>query len=200
MLTVYLACLVFGGILLAVSVAGGLDHDAGIDHDVGADHDLGADAGSVHAGADHAWLRGGLHEVGQFLSFRSLVFFAAFFGLTGTLLTLFGSHPLATPPASAAMGILAAAAMHKTLQYLRATESGAPIRLADLEGAKATIVVAPSRQRRGKVRVAGGEQFLQLLALVAEEAKRDEFRPGDTVTIVRVDGDVAHVAEESFIR
>jgi membrane protein implicated in regulation of membrane protease activity len=98
------------------------------------------------------------------------------------------------------MGFLAAAAMHKTLQYLRATESGAPVSLANLEGAKATIVVAPTRRQRGKVRVAGGEQFLQLLAVVADEAKLDRFRPGDTVTIVRMDGDVACVAEESFIR
>jgi membrane protein implicated in regulation of membrane protease activity len=201
MLTLYLACLVFGGILLAVSVFAGLDHDGGLDHgfDHGVDAHVGAHAG-ISGHGDHSFLHDGLHDVGQFLSFRSLVFFAAFFGLTGTLLSLAGTHPLATLPASAVMGLLAAAAMHKTLGYLRATESGAPISLANLEGSKATIVVAPTRQMRGKVRVAGGEQFVQLLALVAEEAKLDEFRPGETVTIVRIDGDVAHVAEESFIR
>ena len=69
MLTLYLACLIFGGSLVAVSMLGGLDSD---DVEVHIDGDL--DDGDL-AMEDHSAAGHGVTEAARFMSFRSLVFF-----------------------------------------------------------------------------------------------------------------------------
>lgn len=199
MLTFYLACLIFGGSLVAVSLLGGLDSD---DFDVHTDVEVHTeiDAGHADLASDHAVGDHGFAEAARFMSFRSLVFFAAFFGLTGSALTWVKTPFLLTLLSSVGMGGLAAAGIQTTLAYLKRTESGGVMSLHDIEGSKATVIVGLSRGKRGKIRVATTEQFLQLLATVAEESKRSEFAAGDVVTIVRVENDLAQVSEESFIR
>jgi len=198
MLALYLGCLIFGGSLVAVSLLGGLESS---DVDLHAD---AADAGFGHGDASdvgsHAVDTHGVAEAARFMSFRGLVFFAAFFGLTGTALTWIGTPFFLTLVSAFGMGVLAAAGIQKTLGYLQRTESGRVLNLRDIEGSKATVVVGFSRGRRGKIRVATTEQFLQLLATVAEESKKSEFAAGDVVTVVRMDDDLAQVSEESFIR
>ncbi|MBE0644021.1 MAG: hypothetical protein IH600_08065 [Bacteroidetes bacterium] len=57
MLTLYLACLVFGGVLLAISLFSGGDTDSDMDHGLDAHGDIGGDAAlDVHGdiAADHA--------------------------------------------------------------------------------------------------------------------------------------------------
>ena len=95
MLTLYLVCLIIGGALVALSIFGGGDVD--VDADVSADFDLDSDASgagadvsadaSVDSDASGAEAEG-VEVSARFLSLRSAVFFSAFFGLTGTLLTL----------------------------------------------------------------------------------------------------------------
>lgn len=203
MLTVYLACLIFGGSLVAISILGGLDShgvDFHADMDVDADADFDIDHGDLSGIDDHGMGGHGMTEVARFLSFRSLVFFAAFFGLTGSALSWIGTPFLVSLLASLGMGGAAAAGIQKTLAYLKRTESGQVMNLRNLEGSKATVIVGLSRGKRGKIRVATTEQFLQLLATVAEESNKSEFMPGDVVTVVRVEKDLVQVSEESFIR
>lgn len=92
----YVGCLIVGGGLVLVSFFSDTDHDADVDMDmdmdldvdmdvdvdvdmdVDADHDV--DVASSIDGADALWL--------PVLSLRFWIFFAAFFGLTGTILHL----------------------------------------------------------------------------------------------------------------
>jgi len=207
MLTIYLACLIFGGSLVAISTLGGLDsHDVDFHGDVDFHADVDADAdvdlghGDISDIHDQGMGGHGMTEVARFMSFRGLVFFTAFFGLTGSALTWIGTPFLVALLASVGMGGAAAAGIQKTLAYLKQTESGQIRNLRDIEGSKATVIVGLSRGKRGKIRVATTEQFLQLLATVAEESKKSDFVPGETVTVVRVEKDLAQVSEESFIR
>jgi len=187
MLTVYLVCLAFGGVLLVLSLAGG-------DGDVGGDLDGDLDAGGD---LDHGQPA---HSLYEYLSFRAAVFFLAFFGLTGTLLTAMGTAGLAALVVAVLMGGVAGAGMQSALRYLRRTETGRPFDLREVEGSRARVLLGCERQRRGKIVVDVGERTLQLLALAADEAGRDSFAPGETVIVVSVRDGVAYVAGEDLVR
>jgi hypothetical protein len=204
MLTAYLVCLLAGGLLLAVSLLGGGDADG--DADVGADADVDVDAapGSADASGEgegeSAEAQGeGLGAAARFLSVRNLVFFVAFFGLTGTLLTLFGADARLTLSASVGLGAVAAVAVQRVMDYLRGTQSGALRSLATFGGARARVLVGLTRARPGKVTVATGDGTLQLVARIHERATADRFDSGDTVVIVRFQDGVALVAEAGFL-
>ena len=189
MLSLYLMCLVFGGVLLALSLF------AGGDADVEMDAELEVDA----SGVDSEAVGEGVGAAARFLSFRDLVFFAAFFGLSGTLFTLLGVGSAVTLLAALGVGVTAGAVVHHLMAYLRNSESGAPASLSNLEGALGEIVVGVSGPRPGKVSVGAGDRTHQLLATAHEAAEVSEFRTGDKVLIVRIEDGVARVAEATFL-
>jgi hypothetical protein len=204
MLTLYLACLLFGGILLAVSLFAGTDGDADLDLDGNADLDFGADAdfdGDVGGDADlDGSMDGeGLVEAAKFFSFRNIVLFTAFFGLTGTVLTLLQTPDLIVFPIAAGMGGFAGALGHKAFTYLKATESTTTTNLQELVGYNARVLVGLTKSRPGKITINTRNQKLQVLAIIAEDAATEAFGPGDDVLIIRIHHGMAHVAEEAFI-
>lgn len=182
MTALYLFCLILGGGLLAFTVLGGIG-------DADADADLDADA-DVDADADGDW-----HGLQAFLSVRTLVYFLAGFGATGTLLELFTD---ASSPAALAwaivVGIAGAIAAAAVYGYLRASESGAVSRDNDyLVGLPAEVVLPVVPGRRGKVRLLTSGREVQLLARL-HGADDPACERGATVVIVDVDGDTALVA------
>ena len=195
MLTLYLVCLVLGGVLIAVSIFGAGDADVGVDVDVAGDADLDVDVeGDLDAEGGE-----GLAAAVRFLSMRNLVFFLAFFGLTGTLLTLLQGNHLATLITSLALGVVAAWAVHRLMGYLRDTQSGALASASSLAGAEARVVVGVNSKRPGKVDVVIGDRTYQFLARIHEGAKVDHVEVGDTVLVVRIQDGVALVAEKSYL-
>jgi hypothetical protein len=207
MLTLYLMCLAAGGALLVYSLAGGGDTDTDVDTDVstdvdGADADVsGADADAADAAEAGGEAEGeGTAAVARFLSVRSLVFFTAFFGLTGTLLTLLRADVVPALAASLLLGVGAALVVQRSMLYLKRSESGALRSLTTLAGARARVLVAVSRARPGKVSIVTADNTEQFLARVHDGAAAERFEPGDTVVIVRFQDGVALVAEPSFLR
>lgn len=190
MLTLYLVCLVLGGLLIAVSIFGGGDADV----DVDVDTDIDVEGGEVDAEGGE-----GLAAAARFLSMRNLVFFLAFFGLTGTLLTLLQAGHLATLVASLVLGAAAACAVHRLMGYLRGTQSGALPSSSALAGSEARVVVGVNPARPGKVDVVVGDRTYQFLARIHEGAKVDHAEVGDTVVVVRIQDGVALVAEKSYL-
>jgi len=199
MLALYLVCLMVGGILVLVSIFAGTDADpdlamdADVDFAMDADVDFAAEVGEAPGGQ-------GLAAAAQFLSFRNLVFFMAFFGLTGNVLTWIQIPQAVTFIFAVGMGLFAATVSHKLITYLKKTETGQVMDMRDLEGLTAKVIVNVSKQRRGKVAVNANDQHLQLLALVADSASKDEFKFNESVTIVKVENGVAQVAGEDFIQ
>jgi hypothetical protein len=190
MLTLYLVCLVLGGVLIAVSVFGGGDAD--VDVDVAADVDV--DGGDVDAEGGE-----GVTAAARFLSMRNLVFFLAFFGLTGTLLTLLQANHLATLLTSVGLGGLAAWAVYRLMSYLRSSQSGSLPSLSTLAGSEARVVIGLSATRPGKIDVVTGDRTHQLVARIHEGAKVDHVEVGDTVVVVRIQDGVALVAEKTYL-
>lgn len=202
MMTLYLACLIFGGIFIVVSLFFGSDADAGVESGGDLHFDAGADVHDVHldASTDTGVHHGeGLTETIKFLSLRNIVFFIAFFGLTGTVLTWLGAWAIFTFPVSLAMGLFSATLMHKTLRYLVKTEVSGGVNLEDLTGLSAKVVIGLSRTQRGKISLKTGGQYMQILALAADVAGPPEFKPGEEVVILEVQNGVAYVVEKEFI-
>lgn len=197
MTTLYLVTLLVGGLLIGVSLLSGemvadLDGD-GLDGAFDLD---GVDGELADLDSD----TDGLVGAAQFLSFRDVVFFLAFFGLAGTLLGLVGVDEPLKAVAATASGVGAAAVTHRLMTYLKRSESGVPRAAGLLAGRRARVLVDVSRAGAGKIVLDTGEQTLQLLAVVAPEAGRDRFAPGDEVTILQIDDGTARVVEGDFLR
>jgi membrane protein implicated in regulation of membrane protease activity len=194
MLTLYLVCLLLGGLLIAVSIFGGGDADAEID--MAGEADLDVEGGDVDVDGD---VGHGVAAAARFLSMRNLVFFLAFFGLTGTLLSLLRAGGTATLLTALGLGALAAWAVHALMGYLRSSQSGALPSPSALAGSRARVVVGIQASRPGKVDVMAGDRTHQFLARLHEGAKVDHCEVGDKVVVVRIQDGVALVADESYL-
>lgn len=195
-MTVYLACLMFGGTLLLVAIFMGDGGDGDVDFSADADADMSFDVEhDVHVEAHGE----GLAAAVQYFSFKNLIFFTAFFGLTGTALTLLDTIGAVVLPVAITMGVIASVISHRVMVYLKDSESGQVGSLKDLEGLPAKVIVGVGKDSNGKIMVSTDEQTTELLAMVAEEASVAEFASGDSVTIVKIVNGVAHVASENFI-
>lgn len=172
MLTVYLTSLVVGGVFVGLSSSGAFgDHADGLGGHADADVDVDADA---DADAEHALaLAEGSHGLVArapeaprrwlpFLSFRFWTFGAAFFGLTGTLLTTLtsiGVPLVAVLSAGTGLGVGALSAW--MIQWLR-KPVGETTRGDDYHGQVGELMM-PLREggvSRVRLRVGGRERFL----------------------------------------
>ncbi|MCA9743548.1 MAG: hypothetical protein H6695_07905 [Deferribacteres bacterium] len=188
--TIYLVCLIFGGFFLAVSIFAGTEADA----DFGLETDADFNTESAELGGE------GVTSAIQYLSFRNIVFFVAFFGLTGFALSKLETPAIVAFAIASALGFFAASVGHKVMSYLRDSEVSGTMDLRDLEGQSAKVVVNLTKSKRGKISVNSRDRIFQLLALVADEASKDAFQFGDSVTIIRVESNVVYVAEPDFIQ
>jgi hypothetical protein len=186
MLILYLVCLVGGGTLLGLSLLTGGEAEGLAPEVEGSDLDLGSGGEGLAAAA-------------RFLSVRNLVFFAAFFGLTGTLLTLLSRDASLTLAVATALGGLASAAVSRSMRYLEGSESGSPDRRRSIEGALAQVIVDVGRERPGKVSVASGDRTHQLVARIHEGAAAGSIGVGETALVVRIENGIAWIAEPTFI-
>lgn len=217
----YLASLIFGGSLLAFSLIAGHDSDADAHGDLDAhgdfdaDHSLdGADSFDVdhsldaggdaldpvdvsHDGAlEHA---DGVADAVKLVSFRNIIYFLAFFGLTGTVLDLFAAPYYLAFGSSVGMGGFAAALGYQFMKYLKKTESGEMINIYNLKGHSAKVVVNVSKVRRGKICVEAGDQTHEILAKASSIAKKDVFERGEQVLIIEVKDTTAFVVQADYL-
>jgi len=195
MMTLYLICLIFGGIFIVVSLFFDMDGDADVDIDTDVDFD--ADAG-IGGDADIPTGEGATAAI-KFLSFRNFVMFTAFFGLTGTVLTWLGGPLIINLLAAIVMGIFTATLMHRVMAHLMKNEVGQTTNLEDLIGSSAKVTIDVSREHKGKISVYANGRTLQLLAQVAEESGRDEFKSGEAVIIIKIQEGAAFVVEGDFV-
>lgn len=194
MMTLYLICLIFGGIFIIVSLFFDMEGDADADLDTNVDFDSDVDI-SGDAVVDG---EGAVAAI-KFLSFRNIIMFIAFFGLTGTVLTWLGGPFLINLLAAIVMGFFTATLMHKAMAHLIKSEVGQAINLEDLVGTPAKVIINLNRNHRGKISVYASGRTLQLLAQVAEEAARDEFKAGEPVIILKIEEGTAFVVESDFV-
>ncbi len=202
MLTLYLTCLLVGGVFVGLSVFSGLDKDA----DLAADNDFDAFDVDGDADVEHASFADASHGVDDgrqrrkrvwlpFMSFRFWTFGSAFFGLTGAALTLLD---LSIEPVrlglSSALGLGVGAAAAAIVRALRRPVGATKITKRDYHGAVGELLLPLKADGVSKVRVTltGAAQ-----ELVAVPAEGQAIPKGTKVVVLGLDSDGrARVAPE----
>lgn len=217
MFWIYLASAIFGGSFLIPMILGGLgsdmevdsdlDTDFGTDFEVDTDVDFDTDLEleadfdapvdvDVDAGADtHSPVSAGLDAgqaiVGSLLSFRSIVFFATFFGAAGLVFTGLGYNVVVTLLTAVVLGVVASFANSVLFGLLKSSETTSQFAERTFEGRPAAVTVPIDTDRRGRIRIelAGQPHYL-----VAESFDGEAFKPGHEVVVVEIRDGIARVA------
>ncbi|HET6613736.1 MAG TPA: hypothetical protein VFG83_17170 [Kofleriaceae bacterium] len=162
MLTVYLVALAVGGTLLVASLVFGGDHD----HDPGLDDVDGA----------MAWL--------PFASLRFWIFFATFFGLTGSLLSWVSAAAVLTAILAIAIGAGSGWAMVASLRRLGRGEANSAVGSEDLVGCEAEVIIPVAKDKTGKVRAQVKSRRVNLVARTEDAVP---FEKAELVMIYAID-------------
>ncbi len=207
MFWIYLASAIFGGSFLIPMILGGLgsdievdsdleldtgaDFDADFDADVDLDADLDMDTDTGSHSPVSAGLDAGQAIVGSLLSFRSVVFFATFFGAAGLVFTGLGYNVVITLVTAVVLGVIAAVANSALFGLLKASEITSQVRERSFEGRPASVTVPIDADHRGRIRIelAGQPHYL-----VAESFDGETFNPGHEVVVVEISDGIARVA------
>ncbi|GJM26300.1 MAG: hypothetical protein DHS20C16_27150 [Phycisphaerae bacterium] len=170
---------------------GGVDGGLDVDTDaVGHDHDFG--------GADH---HHGALALSTWFSISFLVYFAAAFGLTGTVLThMTEIAPLTVLITSVLAGLGIGQGVHQTIRALKRSGGNSQISIKDFVGQPGRVTVSIKPPSRGEVgiRVGNREHFIPAVA----QREDDSFQRGQAVAIVEYSGGLAVVVsrkEHDFI-
>jgi membrane protein implicated in regulation of membrane protease activity len=207
MLATYLTALVVGGLFVGLSAFAGLDKDADAgghdfdgDLDLDADVDLDADGGEASYGDASHGVRGGPKKrpFNPLLSFRFWTFTSAFFGLTGTLLTLLtASVEPVTLGIAAAMGISAGFGVSWLVRALKSPVSSGVRSLDEYVGQVGSLVLNLKEGGTSKVKLRIEQQNLEFLATSAD---RLAIPKGTRVVVLGFDGDgKARIAPEQAL-
>lgn len=171
MLTVFVAALVVGLGTLLVQLLGG--HDAS--HDAGGGHDTDGHDGPL-----------------LFLaSVRFWAFALLAFGLVGTMLIAFGfAGTIAAAIIATIAGLASGYVAQSVVRRLQGPGTSSVATTRDVVGSVGRVIVAPSAETRGKVRVSVRGSFVDYVArsaeaLEAEDAVVVEEFEGGEVTVSR---------------
>lgn len=192
--SIYLISLIVGGFFVLLSIFGGdadADTDADFDLDADADFDLDAGDGDFEAGAD---IGAGPGFVDLF-TIRALFLFAAFFGLTGTLLSLTDLNPVMTAVLSTSLGLLIGLGGNYIIKRVGYEQVSSDITSADMKGITGKVLIPFSAGERGKISLVVKGNQLRLIARSLDENSTEAFAPGDEVVVVRTDNGVVEVVK-----
>jgi membrane protein implicated in regulation of membrane protease activity len=165
-----LALILGGGLLLVQMLAGGHEHDV--------DTDLG------HVDDTHPYDGPGL------LSIRSAMYGVFSFGLVGGALHVLGlARPGLALAAGVATGLLTTLFVGLTFRHLGDPSASGEAGFHEARGQRGRVLVACSREHRGKIRVLLKGQHVDMLATTDEES----IPVGSEVVVAEVRDEVAHV-------
>lgn len=220
----YVIALVVGGGLVAISALFGGEADHDVDFDVGG-ADFHGDFGGadVHgdfdvAGADlHGDFdvghgadvhgdafevdEGGIH-LADWFSVRFVIYFAAMFGLTGTVLTTMTDMGRGNVLVVAIFGgIVVGQIVHQMMRWLKKSSSDSSTRTTDYidRPGRVTVGIQPNGRGEVAIQVRDGERSLPAVA----RREDDSFAIGSQVAVVEVRGGTAVVVsrkEHDFLK
>lgn len=200
--SVYMISLIVGGFFVLLSIFGGGETDSDVDVDADVDMDIDFDAdvdidldADFDADADmDADLGAGVGFV-DLLSVRALFLFAAFFGLTGVLLNLFGTAEPLVALLSVGTGLLCGLGGNYLIKRFAYASVSSNVTSKELRGRTAHVLLPFGANDRGKITVLSKGRKLQLIARPLDDESAEAFDQGDEVVIVRLDGTVAEVVK-----
>ena len=192
MLGPYIGALLFGGLLLALSLfAGGHDDADGHGDGHGDGH---ADGHGGHDTHEHAHADGGgaMGFLSTFASLRFWTFFFAFGGATGLALTILGLPSAVTGVAACVMGGVSGGFAAWAFRYLGKNQLSSSLSSEDWIGRTAKVTVPVSADRTGKILITFDNEVKEILALSAG-ATDGAIGVGEEVLVVSMSDGVARV-------
>jgi hypothetical protein len=193
MLPLYVASLIFGGILITFSLFFGGEHTTDTDADVHTDldfdtddipHDVAASDLDAHSGS-------AVTEVFQFFSLRNITYFTAFFGLTGTIFSLLNFASIITLLSSLGIGGFAWVFSYRLIKYLKSSASGETFDVIELRGKKGKISLEASKMRKGKVIVDFKGSNYEIPAIVSENSEIEKLKFREDVLVIDIQNGIA---------
>ena len=167
----------------------GGDADFDVDVDVDADFDSAGDFGSTGG------IGGGVASaVLSILSFRSIVFFLAFFGATGLILDALATNSVITLVVAVALGLFAASLNNRVFRYLKTSSVSTEVSDSMLSGAVGRVTVPISVASKGRITCEVDGQTINLTAVPFDPAEQSEFGVGESVVVVEVGQGTARVS------
>ncbi len=166
--------------MIVIALFGG-NHDHGADHDMSHEADHGVD--SEHGSEFINWL--------PFLSLRFWTYFAAAFGVIGTLLTflrLGDSNSILVT--SLISGFLMGVAVWGVMKWVQVNEVGRSVQTDDLLGKTARVIVACRPGQLGKIRLDVRGDMIDMMATDEED---QTLHIGEEIVITRIEKSVAYV-------
>ena len=185
----FVGLFLFGGIDSDVDTDFEADFDADVDADIDVDADLDGDIEAAGSGFASSIASAGL----SLLSFRSIMFFLAFFGLTGMVLDVIDASTLATLLAAIGVGAFAWVFNSFVFRALKVADVSSSLVQADIEGTMGEVVLPISPGHRGRISIEVGDQRRYLTAQPHEKAKQSAFAVGDQIVVVGLDKGAALV-------
>jgi membrane protein implicated in regulation of membrane protease activity len=171
---------------------GGEGGDVDADIDVDFDADLDVEVGEAVVGGG---LGGGIAAaVLSLLSFRSIVFFLAFFGATGLILTALSTGSVVALVVAIALGLFAASLNNRIFRYLKSSSVGTEVSDRSLSGAVGRVTVPISVTSKGRITCEVESRTINLTAVPFDAKEESEFAIGESVVVVEVNEGTARVS------
>ncbi len=171
---------------------GGDGGDADLDVDADVDVDLEVDPGEAVVAAGAA---GGVAAaVLSLISFRTLVFFLAFFGATGLILTALSAGSVVTLVAALAIGLFVAGLNAQLFRLLKSSSVESEVSDRQLAGAVGRVTIPISTDSIGRIICEVAGQSINLTASPFDAGFDGEFGVGESVVVVEVRDGEAKVA------
>lgn len=209
MLTLFLVCLIIGGGLLAFSLLSGshdnstMEHsgefqtDSEIDVHTEIASESGVSTGHITSEISPSHSTDASETV-KFFSIRNFIYFLTFFGLTGTLLTLFEINTLISFLSSLGIGILSYLFGFKLMKYFKASETGEIMNVYNLIGRTAKVEIDIIEGNKGKIVVNFGGKLIELVAVKSDTAGYESLKSGEEVLITDIQQNIAIVDKIDF--
>jgi membrane protein implicated in regulation of membrane protease activity len=214
MIWIYTAAALFGAVFLVPMLLSGLDIGGGVDLDggeIGADVEIdgfdvdgpeldGLDGGDgALVGADGG---GAVADLGggplgavfaSLLSFRTVVFFTAFFGAAGLVLSWLDYSSIVTFLSSTLVGGFAGSANSVLFGLVKNSESTSQVTDRILQGRTAVVVLPMDGDHPGRIRIDLGGQPQYMVARPVDDGTEQQFDVGASVVVVEIENGTAMV-------
>lgn len=163
--------------------SGDVDADFDFDADLDGDIEVAEGLGSGVAAT-----------VLSLLSFRTIVFFLAFFGATGLILNALSTGTAVTLVIAVLLGLFAASLNNRVFSYLKTSSVGSDVSDRVLNGAVGRVTIPISVESKGRITCEVEGRTINLTAVPFDAREEGEFGVGETVVVVEVNEGTARVS------
>jgi membrane protein implicated in regulation of membrane protease activity len=128
------------------------------------------------------------------LSFRTVVFFSAFFGTSGLVFSALDYSPATSLITAIVVGVIAALINSTLFGLIKNSQANSQISDSTLEGRPARVVLPMTSTQRGRIRIDLSGQPQYMVAQPMDDGSGQQFDVGASVVVVKIENGTALVA------